>query len=305
MYTTAQGTAGFLKLPEGTFRADPNGGLAQDSGGRYRTVAAPTLPGELDGDRWWDGQANRWLPVPSLQVAPDGTSFVYDLGPEVHLVTVATGADRVLFRQPSGLPPVNLSTGANRLVYRNEGIYLTVSDQYKGPGGSVLSVPADQVGLWRLDPGGAAPRRLLTQSVGESGYMVTDMSGDGIVLWTVENGALVLYDLANSSKDAWFSDPGRAMQLLGVDPTGNPIVWTFSGGQLKIWRVSGPNAADAFYSETYTGVPTIYGSAAQFGPLPADSHGVWLGATTGLFLYDASGLHKVAPTPGIPAGPCR
>jgi hypothetical protein len=309
MYDLEQGTPGFLKLPEGSFRPDPNGAMTVGSNGRYHTVVKPILPGDSNSGLWWDGPANRWLAVPSLQVSPDGTSYVYNLGPEVHQVTVATGADRLLFRQPSGLPPVNLFGLASRLVYRGDGVYLSVNDHYKGPGGSILPVPAGQIGLWRLDPGGAAPQRLLTQSVGGSSFMVTDMVGHHTVLWTVENlRTLVRYDLASTRKDAWFSDPGRLMDILGVDPTGNPIVWTFEGGLTKIWLVSGPNAGNTFYSETYaypSGGPTIYGVNLYGFPLAVDRHGVWFGASTGLFLYDATGFHKVADVPGIPVGPCQ
>jgi hypothetical protein len=290
IYSTDQGAAGFLTLPTGTFRPDPNGAMTQTSTGQYRTVAAPILQGGVDPDRWWDRPANRWLPVSNQQIAPDRASYVYEFGPEVHLVVIATGADRLLFRQPSGLPPI-------WLAYRGDGIYLSVNDNYKGPGGSVRTVPADQVGVWQLDPGGAAPRRLLTHPV--AGFM-----SDPAIVWTVENDALVRFDLASGEKNAWFSDPGRGLQILAIDPAGKPIVWTYADGLLKIWRVDGTSVAHGFYSERYTGVPSIYGSNAQHGPLAADSHGVWFGATTGLFLYDVTGLHKVADSPGIPVGPC-
>jgi hypothetical protein len=297
-YGRAQGAAGFLKLPDGTFRADPNGALVQGSSAQYRTVASPTLPGDVYGDRWWDGPANRWLPVASSQIAPDGRSYVYGLGPEIHIVTVATASESIVFRQPSGAAPV-------WLVYRNDGIYLSVNNQYKGTGGSVQTLPADQVGVWRVDPGGAAPQRVLSQPI--AGVM-----GNGTFVWAVDNETLTREDLASTRRDAWFSDQGRGMQILGVDPSGNPVVWTYGQaagqlqlGLLEIWSVNAPNAATELYSETYAPLPKIYGVNVQEGPLAVDRHGVWFGASTGLYLYDPTGFHKVAEMPGIPVGPCR
>jgi hypothetical protein len=268
---------------------------------QYHTVASPVLRGEFDPapDRWWDVVAQRWLPVANQQIAPDGASYVYRLGPEIHLVTVATGMDRILFRQPSGFTPV-------WLVYQPGTVYFSVNDKYKGPGGSVQSVSSDQVGVWQLDPAvGGSPHRLQSSPV--AGLM-----GGGTTVWTVANDTVVRDDIVSGRADSWFTDPGRGVQLLGIDVVGDPIVWTYGpaagaaqGGLLKMWRITGPNAASSLYSETYGGVPSIYGVNAQHGPLAVDSHGVWFGATTGLYLLDNGGFHKVAETPGIPVGPCQ
>ena len=301
---TANGTAGFLKLPEGTFRPDPNSAIAlASSNSSYQTVASPILPGQLIGDRWWDGPAGRWLPVPNQQVASNGATYVYERGPEVHLVTVATGADRVLFRQPSGDPPLNFVL-QHLFAYQGSSVYLSVNDVYKY--GPVARPPSDQVGVWQIDTGGAAPRRLLNHPV-HDGLMGTDT-----VLWTMENQAsypteawaLLRYDLASGTKDAWFSDDGRNMSILGIDRAGRPIIQNSSG----IWLVTGQAAADPFYSKTNPVQPNL--DLVRGGPegrslLTTDSHGVWLGSTTGLFLFDATGVVKVAEMPGIPAGPCR
>ncbi|HEX6509641.1 MAG TPA: hypothetical protein VF221_18585, partial [Chloroflexota bacterium] len=92
----------------------------------------------------------------------------------------------------------------------------------------------------------------------------------------------------------------------GLDSGGNPLIWTFDyQGNLKIWLVSGPTAAEAIHSEAYTGnVPFYGGNNNEFGPLVTDSHGVWFGSTTGLFLYDHAGFRKAAGAAGIPVGPC-
>ena len=307
LYETGDGTAGFLKLPEGTFRSDPNGAMTQAASGAYSTTAVPVLPGApFHRDRWWDGPANRWLPVPNQQIAPDGASYLYQLGPEVHLVNVATGVDRLIYRQPSGFPPASYVI-PHLLAYRGGAVYLGVKNFFKGADESVQSVPADQVGVWQIDPGGAAPRRVLPNSV-------NGIVDAGSVFWAVENdntsppiGTLVRYDLASARKDSWFTDPGNGLDLLGLDREGKPIVWTYDyQGHVKVWRVSGPNVAEAIYSETYTGYISLYGgNNSEFGTLVTDSHGVWFGSANGLFLYGATGFHKIAETPGIPVGPCH
>ena len=307
VYSTGEGTAGFLQLPDGTFSVDPSGVLTQGSSGQYTIGKAPVLPGAFfTGYRSWDEPASRWVPVPPQQTAPNGTSYVYQVGPEIHIVTIATGKDTVIYRQPSGFPPANWA-GPQLLAYVGGSVYISVNSTYKGQGGSLQSVPADQVGVWRVDLSGGAPQRVLASAV--DGIITSD----GYTVWTIENdsaspptGTLVRYDLASAQKSAWFSLPGSGMDALGVDSNGRPIVWTYDyQGNLKIWLVSAPNAAITIDSVTYAGnVPFYAGNNNEFGPLEFDSHGVWLGSTTGVLLYDHSGLHKVAEAAGIPVGAC-
>lgn len=307
IYETGDGTAGFLKLPGGTFRADPAGSMSQAPSGQYFVGAAPALPGAFfTPQRSWDATVKRWVPVPPQQVSADGTSYVYQVGPDVHLVVVATGTDKVIYRQPSGFPPTNWS-GPQLLTFVAGGVYFSVDAAYKGSGGSAITVPADQVGLWRIDPASGQSRRVL--SVSAVGLITTD----GTALWTIfednassPTGTLVRYDLSSGRADQWYSVSGSGMDLLGLDPAGNLIVWTYDyQGGLKIWRVSPPNGAAAIDSETYSGnVPYYGGNQFEFGPLVTDEHGVWFGSTNGVFIYHQSGLNKVADAAGIPVGQC-
>jgi hypothetical protein len=306
LYSTSDGTAGFLKVPEGTFRTDPSGAITQSVSGQYSIGAAPVLPGQFfNGYRWWDGEAKRWLPVPSQQIAPDGTRYVYQVGPDIHLVTVATGADTVIYHQPSGMPSINV-VGQHLFAYRGGAVYLSVNDSYKTGGGGFKSVPADEAGVWRLDIGGSPPRRLISHGL-------SGMTDDGGVVWAVEldnqsppTGTLVRYDLTTARKESWYVDPGHGMDILGTDRDGKPIVWTYDyQGHVKILRISGSDVADAIYTETYSGYISIYGgNGFEFGSLITDSYGSWFGSVNGLFLYDSTGFHKVADTPGIPVGRC-
>ena len=265
------------------------------------------LPGQFfRGFRWWDGEANRWLPVPNQQIALDGSSYVYQVGPDVHFVTVATGADVVIYHQPSGLPSVNVAA-QHLFAYRGGAVYLSVNGSYPSGVGGFTSVPADQAGVWRLDIGGGPPRRVISNGL-------SGMTDDGGVAWSVEldnqsppTGTLVRYDLASAHKDSWYSEPGQGMDILGADSNRNPIVWTYDyQGHVTIWRISGSNVAAAIYTETYAGYISIYGgNNFEFGSLVTDSHGSWFGSVNGLFLYDSTGFHKVADMPGIPVGPCH
>ena len=307
IYETGDGTAGFLEIPAGTFRADPSGSLTQSSSGQYFVGGSPALPGSFfTPQRSWDGLAKHWLPVPPHQVAADGASYVYQAGPEVHLVTVATGKNTVIFRQPSGMPPANWA-GPELLSYIDGGVYFSVNATYKGSGGSLITVPEDQVGVWRIDPGTGKAIRVLTVSV--HGLITID----GAALWAIADdsaspptGTLMRYDLETGQAIPWFTMPGSGMDLLGLGPSGAPLVWTFDyQGDMKIWTVSTPSAAEAIDAETYSGyVPYYAGNNLEFGPLVADQRGVWFGSIKGLFLFDQTGLHRVADATGIPVGSC-
>jgi hypothetical protein len=307
IYETGEGTPGFLKLPDGTFRADPTGSLNQTASGQYFVGASPALPGTFfTPQRSWDAAATRWVPVQPEQVSPDGMSYVYQAGPEIHLVTVATGTDQVIYRQPSGFPPINWA-GPRLLNFVAGGVYFSVNATYGGQGGSVISVPADQVGVWRIDPAGGPAIRVVNVSV--DGLIAPDATA----LWAIADdnassptATLMRYDLQSGQTDRWFSVPNSGMDLLGFDPIGYPIVWTYDyAGGLKIWRLPAPNAAAAIDSETYGGyVPFYAGNNLEFGPLVTDQHGVWFGSVKGVFLYGQSGLDKVAEATGIPVGQC-
>ncbi|MGA8921766.1 MAG: hypothetical protein WB682_01360 [Candidatus Dormiibacterota bacterium] len=307
MYSTGDGSAGFLKLPEGSFRADPDGSITQALSGQYFVGRSPALPGAFfTGNRSWDVAAKRWLPVPAEQVAADSASYIYQVGPDEHLVMVGTGTDKVIYHQPSGMPPANWA-GTQLLAYIDGSVYLSVHSTYGGEGGSVQSIPPDQVGVWRIDVAGGPPTRLLTFALDG---LITN---DGTKLWTIEDnnadpptGSLVTYELKTAQATQWFSVPNSGMDLLGFDTNGNAIVWTYDyQGDLKIWIVSAPNAVVAIDSETYSGnVPFYSGNHLEFGSLVSDRHGTWFGSVNGLYLYDQSGLHKVAEESGIPVGQC-
>lgn len=252
------------------------------------------FPGYVDHP-WWDAPAKRWLPVgPSAMAPGDGQTYVYASGDGVHLVVIATSADRLLYRDPAGVEGVQV------LAYLADGVYVDVPSGVKTGGGGAHLNPPDQVGVWRVDATSGASTRIGPQDV------VGSLLGGA--LWSVQavnaGETLVRTDLSSGKQTVWFTDPGRSMQFLGVDHSGLPIVWTFGNGHLEIWHVTAPNKAVSFHALDYAGNPPIYGPETTQGLLVSDDNGVWFGASDGLYLYDTTGFRKVAATTGIPAGPC-
>lgn len=281
---------GFLKLPDDVFTPDPTAGSALPPGGvQASPVAGATQP-------WWDAQARRWVPVDLSSVSPDGQSYVYLSGDGLHRVLVATGADQLVYRRPQGV------LGGQVLGYQAD-VYIVLPSGVKDGAGGVITNPPDQVGVWRIDLASKTGTRIrssdIVGSMASGALWITPVSGNQL------GDSLDRIDLGTGNQTVWFSDPGRTIQFLGVDHAGLPIVWTFSGGHLEIWRVAAPNQATNFYSIDYTGAAEIFGPEMQQGLLVADEHGVWFGASDGLYIYDAAGFRKIATTAGIPAGPCQ
>jgi hypothetical protein len=283
---------GFLKLPGDVFSPDPTAGSALPPGG----VQASPVPGAGATQPWWDAQAMRWVPVDLSSVSPDGQSYVYLSADGLHRVLVATGADQLVYRRPQGV------LGGQVLGYQSD-VYIVFPSGVKDGAGGVITNPPNQVGVWRIDLAAKTGTRIrssdIVGSMASGALWITPVSGNQL------GDSLDRIDLGTGNQTVWFSDPGRTIQFLGVDNAGLPIVWTFANGHLEIWRVAAPNQATNFYSIDYAGVPAIFGPEMQQGLLVADEHGVWFGASDGLYIYDAAGFRKIATTSGIPSGPCQ
>jgi hypothetical protein len=211
-------------------------------------------------------------------------------------VLVASGADVLVYRRPQGV------LGGQVLAYQTD-VYIVFPSGVKDGMGGVKTNPTDKVGVWQIDvAAGTATRTRSSDIVGSmaaGGLWMSPVSGSAI------GDSLVRIDVVTGQQVVWFTDPETMIEFLGLDHAGLPIVWTFADGHLDIWRVAAPNQATKFYSVDYTGDPPIFGPEMRQGLLVADDHGVWFGASDGLYIYDTSGFHKVADTSGIPAGPCR
>jgi hypothetical protein len=269
---------GFISYPSGSFTPDPAGSLTSKGQG-------------LAYDRGY----SRWLPVDWRFVSDDGTHYVYETysdpnpGPGsysvIHLVTVATGADRVLTR--SGLYTIN--------DYVGDGIYLSAwVGGHDGPG--------PQIG-WKLDPSTGGVQAL---SGGQKyGYAIG--SGGG---WredynpadpTVHQGMtgpnrLIRVDLATGTEQTWFYQEGAdSVELLGFDRQGRPIVSSATGQVITLWLLPDSSHRSLLHSGS-----TFYPSAV------ADLQGIWFsnGSETDLYTPSA-GLHKISSIGGSIAGGCH
>ncbi len=274
---------GFISIPGGSFAPDPAGN--QKSKGRG-----------LAYDRGY----RRWLPVDWRWVSDDGTRYVYatyskddpntaDAYSVIHLVTVASGADRVLTR--SGQYVINAFSGSG--VYMSQWI-----GGHDGPG--------PQIG-WTLNPYTGAVRAL---SGGQKyGYLVGSGAGwrddYNVADPTVHNGMtgpnrLTRVDLATGAEETWFYQQGSdGINLVGFDRQGRPIVTSVvnpgASQVVTIWALT-----DARHrSQLYSGPVVPYS-------MMADSNGIWFSDGGATYLYTpASGFRQMASTGGQIAGGCH
>src|ERR1051326_4875773 len=126
-------------IPKAGFVTFPTGKLAEDA-------SAPSTA-------WfYDRAFSKWLPVGRTSVSPDGRRYAYtegnalsgDTKGKVHVVDVATGADKVLY---SGSPVFGIGDCTPAVLY-------------------LTSAPGEGRGrgLWLQNPAGGAPR-LITQAI--------------------------------------------------------------------------------------------------------------------------------------------
>jgi hypothetical protein len=270
--------AGFISFPSGSYAADPAGNIKSKAYGLA-----------------YDRSYNRWLPVDWRLVSDDGAHYVYvtysgdsptpGAYTALHIVDVASGADRVVSRSGQYVPN----------DYVGNGVYLTAwVGGHDGPG--------PQIG-WVLDPSTGGIRAL---SGGQNyGYWIGSGAG-----WrtdyntadpTVHQGMtgpnrLIRVDLASGAEAAWFYQQGaESVQLLGFDRAGHPIASSGVGQVVAVWLLT-----DAGHrSQLFTG--SLFMNSAT-----ADSHGIWFSDGGATYLYSAaSGLQKVASTGGTFAGGCH
>ena len=269
---------GFISFPSGSYAADPGGSIKSKGFG-------------LAYDRGY----KRWLPVDWRHVSDDGTQYAYvtysDTVPSpgaysvIHIVNVATGADRVVTR--SGQYVIN--------DYAGIGVYL--SAWIPGRDG-----PGPQIG-WVLDPSTGGVRELPGGQ--KYGYWVGSGAG-----WrtdynpadpTVHQGMtgpnrLTRVDLASGTEATWLYREGADwVQVLGFDKEGHPIVSSGTGQAVAVLLLTDATHRSQLFSAT----------GFMNGAI-SDSHGIWFNNESATYLYTASsGLREVASTGGQIAGGCH
>jgi virginiamycin B lyase len=287
-----------LNVATGDLTSAPGGGFdwtsteastARRAASGARTTTPPVLNGMSPG--YFDRQAGRWLPVPGPNwVSPDGSRYLYlDYsyfdGPQVHVVDVATGRDRVL-QLPSGFWGL--------ISFGRDGIYL--HQAYEGPG----------PGLTVVDPDTGVTRTLLStgtvESVTESdAWMVSRDPADtlpppgGI---GQANNTLSSRNLATGAITTWLYRPGKDVGVMAVV---NGVVFASERTDFEttIEVVTAPNQASTLH------LPFTFDAYPIVSQVIGDSPGVWLGTADGLYLWTArtNGV-LVSDAAVTPAGMC-
>lgn len=306
---------GFLSFPNATFTLDPRGGMQNTQNGLRTTSAAPVLTAPANfGRPFYDAVQNRWVPSDPALSSPDGASYAYVTtgassadGATIHVVTVATGAERtvkIAIPEVAGAP-----VGVQLDDYDGSTAYFSVGQMENYP-----------TGEWKVD---LSSGHVTAMAQVGNVFAVRDGSA-----WSgaVDPGdpnpptapasvhffdSIVQVDLRTGSQTTWFYRPGVAVTLLAVDAAGHPIVEVDEGPDFmrptttEIRRLNEPLSGGEDNGDL------IYSGQISLDLPQPDGDRVWFGSDRGIYLYtSASGLQKVYAfsTAGqtiFPAGLCR
>jgi hypothetical protein len=278
--------AGFLSVPSGSFTADATAGMVYEAATlRTRTTKSPVLYGDSNTPTY-DAAFKRWLPVLWPQVLPDGSAYVYtreatptQFRNEIHLVTVATGSDRVISDQAA----------YHAIAYQPEGVYvdhhLNGTDASNGlwliepTTGSLTPYPAGRQATWaRITAGAAWSYSVDGNRFGSSSFARLDLGTGTVTTWF-------------SVVSAQPPEPGsKSIRVFGFDGS-HPLVQVYVDERTsEVWLLTGPGQA--------TRLPDLALGVLTPPVSVADSHGTWLIAGDGgVYLYSGSRFKRLATAP--------
>jgi hypothetical protein len=285
--SSASSQGEFLSLRTGTLVEDPQGRFVT-SGTQSKSEASPVLDGHLPAT--YDRAAARWVPAWNSEMSPDGSRYAYvdysvPQNGQLHVVNVATGADRTL----------SIPTGRWGVVgFTAEGIYLHQS--YDGIG----------AGLTLVNPDRGAVRTVFTDSI------VDAVSGQ--VAWVVDR----------NPNDTLPAPPGQGPAANEVQSrdlgTSKTTTWIYrAGSNLAVAAAANGSIFVHGYDlvSDFVLVATAPGQAQQVtvpetgNPIPlssglvADVNGWWIGSLDGVYLWTPhTGAILVSEVTAAPAGPC-
>ncbi len=245
----------------------------------------------------YEAASNAWLRVDRQQLSPDGTRYAYWKGSgsnsEVHVVDVATGADRTLY---TGLTLYIV------IAFESDGIYL------------VHAINPRQGAfekLYRLDPAGGTPT-LVTGSdrhMYQYGWvLISDGAAWGVDYRVLGNSyiySVLRLDLATAQVSQWFEGPPDDLVWpLGTDTKHRLYVQGVN--QHELWRFAAPGQPEQLANPGPIGYGDFVGGPTGY---VADSLGGWFHGQGGIWLYSDAGepkQFKVGPPDAdvYPAGPC-
>ena len=303
--TPPQSQVGFLSVPAGSVTLQPAPALPAGS------VAGPNTlyPSAF----YYDRPFSRWVPAARGSLSPDGSHYAYPIFTAIdqevmRIVDVATGDVR-------SYPATHAEFKLARYVvvdYAKEGIYLGLA--YEGP----IS------GLWLMDPNTGAIRDVAglpsLQAIAGSAVWLGNANpadpnpapgGLGPAADTVDR-----FDLVTGSHTPWLYLPGSVVQVVAVDTAGHALVlvWHGASDNAELLLLTSPGAAQQIFHGTrtelgwitaFSSAPAWWDMAMRLGSPIADSHGVWFGSPSGIYLYSPSvGMRKVSDQAGYPGNQC-
>jgi len=271
--------AGFYHYPGGGVQGDTS--MTEDS-------ASQSF---FDNSATYDRAVNRWLPVASGAVSPNGLRFAfadYDLPTtpvagsgtltstgRVHVVDARTGADQVVF---SGSPTFSV------VAFTSRGLYLSQVALTKGG--------ASASGLFVLDPGGGTPRPVAgaDRTLDQNGWQVYGPNAWGVDFASggghISGNRVLSLDLETGEVRVWKTWAQDVLAVvLGLDAQNDPIVGAFASSSagaatrsgmngLQVWTFTSPDVGTLVYL-TNDPIATLPGR-----PAFSDTHAAWLGGNS-------------------------
>ena len=173
--------------------------------------------------------------------------------------------------------------------FGSDGIYLNQAYEGTAPG------------LWRLDLRTGQLTQILgsdrvVDAIQGSAAWVTDIDPAARAATSQEAGGpvpnrLSRLDLKTGILTHWFTFPDALPEVIGYDVNGNPVVAAVGQTGTDVWLTRSPGQATRIASYAGVGLtPPLRDSAI------GDSHGVWIGAPDGVYLYGPDGYRRIAAT---------
>ena len=271
-----------------------NGGAASSQNGFISVPSGTYTPDVTSEGGSYDWAYRKWVPVPSPFVLPDGSAYVIELQAadsryEIHIVQVASGADKVILQMP-------YDNAYSVLTLKPEGVYLV----------PLLHRSGSPQGLWLLSPTTAT----IAEVPGAGNLAWRLIEGGGVWGSPVGVDRLDRLDLSTGVVTTWVQHPvetpigigsGYGPDIIAFDRSQKPLVELYPPASPagttplpELWLVSGPGQATKLAGMALSGRFLTRGIT--------DSHGTWLVGSDGFYLYADAGFTRAAPMPPGPVG---
>lgn len=259
---------GWISFPGGTFQTDP--------------------ASQIDRPYWsegisYDRAVNRWINADWNHISSDGQRFVVLAdGPTIAIITVATGAKRVIT-----MPPAYGSWVV--IDWIGSGIYMNL----------IAGLDRADPGLWQVNPDSGQVRKLdATQfwsQVDAKAAWGTAVVGDTIVLRRLDLQSGVVTDQFTVPSHRPVQPGDRSLELISLDGQGRPLLLERDWQKLYPWHLgllTAPNTLTevSIPSEWQAGWPMWdNGDPYQTG---RELHGLLL--SSGIWMFGTNSFPGVA-----------